>query len=122
MQEQKIVGTALLSKANYTVTLKSVGNPDRGQNPCRSLPGVVDSVVGASTLAQASELCSAYISQHQLGAGNWSGGQVSLDGKTVARISYNGRVWETPVTTRAPEAVQQMEGAGQTPPPGQAKA
>ena len=38
--------------------------------------------------------CCAYIEQYDLGGGNWSGGQMFEAGRQVARVSYNGRVWE----------------------------
>jgi hypothetical protein len=39
-------------------------------------------------------LCVAYIAERGLGAGNWSGGEITdQDGKFVAVVSYNGRVW-----------------------------
>ena len=38
--------------------------------------------------------CRADIEQDDLGGGNWSGGQIFEAGRQVARVSYNGRVWE----------------------------
>ena len=36
-----------------------------------------------------------WIESHGLGGGNWIGGQVvDESGKTIARISYNGRAWD----------------------------
>ncbi|HMS40933.1 MAG TPA: hypothetical protein PKE69_11950 [Pyrinomonadaceae bacterium] len=49
-----------------------------------------------SSLKEASEVCRNYISRFNLGSGNFTGGQV-IDDKNnfVARISYNGRVWDS---------------------------
>jgi hypothetical protein len=50
--------------------------------------------VEVSTLEAASAVCQQYIAALDLGSGNWTGGKVTtLDGRTVATISYNGRVW-----------------------------
>lgn len=49
-----------------------------------------------STLREASERVRAYIQKHALGASQWCGtgaGMVLADGKPIARVSYNGRVW-----------------------------
>ena len=78
---------------NFEVALSSVGNPDRRQDPSRSLPGVPKQTVKVDTLVAASKACSAYIREHELGGGNFTGGAVFEDGVMVARISYNGRVW-----------------------------
>jgi len=41
-----------------------------------------------------STTCRADIEQDDLGGGNWTGGQLFEAGRQVARVSYNGRVWE----------------------------
>jgi hypothetical protein len=47
------------------------------------------------TLEEASAVCQKYIYAHELGAGNWSGGQVyDENDMLVAQISYNGRINE----------------------------
>jgi len=75
-----------------TVKLSSCGNPDHRQNPNDSLsPEICASV---ATLEEASERCEAYIAEWNLGGGNWSGGQVYDGKKQIARISYNGRIWD----------------------------
>ena len=50
--------------------------------------------VTVSTFAEASEVCRAYIKRNELGGGNWTGGQVFDDNRQIARVSYNGRVWD----------------------------
>lgn len=50
--------------------------------------------IRAATLRMASEVCRAWIDANKLGGGNWTGGQVFNGKKQIARISYNGRVWD----------------------------
>jgi len=75
-----------------TIKLSSCGNPDHGQNPHDSLSPKVS--IEVATLKGASEICLKYIANWNLGGGNWAGGQVYEDGKQIARVSYNGRVWD----------------------------
>lgn len=82
-------------KGRMTVSLTSVGNPDHGQDHDAPVYGVEDTTAEVDSLAHASAVCRAWILKNDLGGGNWSGGRVSVDGKVVARISYNGRVWAT---------------------------
>lgn len=96
----EITGDDLTAPDKYLVTLSSVGNPDRGQDHTRALPGVLPGGKVVANLAEASLVCSDYIKENELGAGNWSGGDVYLGYKLVARISYNGRVWAVPEATK----------------------
>jgi len=75
-----------------TVKLSSCGNPDHGQNPTDSLSPTVFCEV--ATFKGASLICTKYIANWNLGGGNWAGGQIHKDGKQVARVSYNGRIWD----------------------------
>lgn len=79
------------------VHLSAMGNPDYRQPKDIGVPsGWVD----VDDYAEASRVCQQYIERHNLGGGNWSGGQIRQGSKVVARVSYNGRVWEgdTPVS------------------------
>jgi hypothetical protein len=78
--------------AQMTVSLSSAGNPDHGQYHGE---GVLSPtlVVEVKDLSEASTVCRAYIAQHDLGAGNWTGGTITQGNRIVARVSYNGRVW-----------------------------
>lgn len=78
------------------VTLKSVGNPDHNQNPNLPMYGAKkNSVVTVKSFKEASEVCSKFIEDNDLGSGNWSGGEILDDNKKIiAHVSYNGRVWE----------------------------
>jgi len=75
----------------FTVTLSACQNPDfprRSDLPARTTADV-------ATLREASEVCQRFIEGHDLGGGNWNGGQVrdAATRKLVALVSYNGRVW-----------------------------
>ena len=77
------------------VELDSRGNPDYGQDPDRPVYGVKPQVAVVLSLGQASAVCLEWIKSNDLGGGNWTGGDVrDSGGKLVARISYNGRVWQ----------------------------
>lgn len=52
------------------------------------------SFVNVTSLEEASKVCQEYIGKYDLGGGNWPGGLVFSNGLKVARISYNGRIWE----------------------------
>jgi len=76
----------------YVVRLAARGNPDFRQGS--TLPGVRARQVRAADFAEASQHCRAYIAEHDLGGGNWAGGEVrDHTGALVARVSYNGKVW-----------------------------
>jgi hypothetical protein len=47
----------------------------------------------ANSLKQAQTYALRYIERNTLGGGNWSGGELRLDGHVIGRISYNGRAW-----------------------------
>lgn len=46
------------------------------------------------TLAEASKAVRKFIDDFLLGSSTWTGGKVYVGRKQVARVSYNGRVWE----------------------------
>lgn len=77
------------------VVCSSVGNPDFGQNS--NAPYSPTRIVPVITLRDAQHTVRNYIDYHDLGGGNWSGGQVYHPTKgLIALISYNGRVWHLP--------------------------
>lgn len=92
--EVEITGELLQKPGYFVVALSSCGNPDYNQNPDMALPGVEATYVPVNSLGEASSMARQYIAEHDLGGGNWSGGAVkNKQGKVVARVSYNGRVW-----------------------------
>ena len=80
--------------AGALVSLESCGNPDKGQDPDKPIPGVPTLTYPVTSLKFAAAACRTYILNHQLGGGDWAGGDVLVDGKKIAYVSYNGRVWE----------------------------
>jgi len=79
---------------SVTVTLETVGNVDHGQDPTQPLYGVPNLKAKCASVTQAQEACKNFIEEHNLGAGNWTGGEVCDEsGGVVGRISYNGRFW-----------------------------
>lgn len=89
----EITGDDLQKVGMFCVVLASTGNPDHGQYPDQPLFGVSPCKATVTTLNAASAACRRYISDNGLGGGNWAGGNVTSDGKVVAQVSYNGRVW-----------------------------
>lgn len=75
-----------------TVKLSSCGNSDLMQNPNDNLSPKVNFQI--ATLEGASLICTKYIASWNLGGGNWDGGQVYKGNKQIARVSYNGRIWD----------------------------
>jgi len=76
----------------YRVRLCSVGNIDFGQNP--RLPYSPLEWAECPSLCRSALVCLDYIQKHQLGGGNWTGGQIFKGGVQIARVSFNGRIWE----------------------------
>ncbi len=73
------------------VKLSSRKNPDFKNDPTRNY----SENITVMSLQQARDACQRFIATNDLGGGNWTGGQVFFkNGKQVARISYNGRVWD----------------------------
>lgn len=85
----RVVATA---KGKYVMILHSCGNPDFGQYAPVSEPAAIkgDSL---KAMVQAAE---EYREFWNLGSGNWVRPEVRCQGKPVAWISYNGRVWDSP--------------------------
>ncbi len=74
------------------LTMSSCGNPDFGENPSRALSPVV--TLSVASFEEASQACQDYIGKYDLGNGNWTGGQIFEQKQQIARVSYNGRVWD----------------------------
>ena len=91
-----------MTKSNsMLVTLAHASNPDidggSWGTPGYWQDGNPDAPKGSvkvESFRDAAIKCSRYINDNALGGGNWTGGKVMRDGKQVARISYNGRVWD----------------------------
>jgi hypothetical protein len=79
-----------IKHGRFSVKLRSVGNPDHRQYAPVSDPVTVF----VNSLREASEECRKYQAEWDLGGGNWPNTFVLENGVKVARISYNGRVWD----------------------------
>lgn len=76
------------------VTLSAAPNFDYDDSDPRAQVRVAPKKVAVRDLKDASRACQAFIRQHELGGGNWTGGDVTdAHGQLVAKVSYNGRVW-----------------------------
>lgn len=78
---------------SLTITLKHDPNPDIPTGYWKPAKDGVKQV-HLQSIRDASKKCLNYIKRNGLGAGNWTGGQIYQDGKQIAQVSYNGRVWE----------------------------
>lgn len=78
-----------LTPIPMNVAITAHGNPDRGEPPGRFL--ALEATV--RSLTEASAVCLWAIREHDLGGGNWTGGEVFCEGRERAYVSYNGRVW-----------------------------
>lgn len=87
------MGVVVSARTEYLVMLSAAGNPDRGQ----FAPVAPSTSVRVPSLRAAQRACRAYIDRHDLGGGNWSGGEVHMVRgdmvKRVGRFTYNGRFW-----------------------------
>lgn len=75
----------------YEARLRSVGNPDFGQDPSR--PMSRSGVVQTATLKEMRDVVEKYRDSWGLGGGNWVDPVVYRDGKSIGYFSYNGRFW-----------------------------
>jgi hypothetical protein len=79
-----------------TVELAHAPNPDiQGGGYWEGVPPEGVRLIPVSSVAEASQVCREFLDQWGLGGGNWTGGDVRENGTVVARISYNGRAWNT---------------------------
>lgn len=80
----------------YQVKVESVANEDFGPENWEHMNVVPAVWVPVNSFAEAVSVCSFFITNNEMGGGNWAGGQVVRYGtkEEVARISYNGKVWK----------------------------
>lgn len=80
-----------------TLELSHVENPDITDGGYWSEQYRPEPVmVAVASLEDAAALSQQYIGRYDLGGGNWTGGRVTTDdGRCVARIAYNGRIFPT---------------------------
>lgn len=82
----------------YKVILSACGNPDHNESAFHCVVNgkyVKGRIAKASSIAGCVTITQNYITNNDLGAGNWTGGKVyDKDDNYVGRISYNGRFWD----------------------------
>lgn len=78
-----------------SLVLDNVGNPDFGQAPDRRLPGTwrQEIAIKKDSLDQIHYFARKYIDLYELGGGNFIG-KLYKEGDLIARVSYNGRIWD----------------------------
>ncbi len=76
----------------FVMILQSVGNPDFQQFAPISEPAAIK----GDSLKAMVQAAGEYREFWNLGSGNWVPPEVRREGKPVAWISYNGRVWDSP--------------------------
>jgi hypothetical protein len=80
------------TSAGLKVQLSAGINPDDYQRGNVRQP-IKPKMQSVDSFEEASRVVNRFISENDLGAGNWTGGAIYKDGKQVAYVSYNGRVW-----------------------------
>ncbi len=110
----------------YSVSLSAVPNPDYDSMDERSSIELPEQWVSCDSFGEASAIVSKYIEFHNLGSGNFDGGVIlSFDNKygistgtnvIIARVSYNGRIWEAKFSPKAndiygPEILKEEDGS-----------
>lgn len=76
------------------VKLKAVPDPDYAPHTHEGSVYLNPAPATVSSLEEAAHTCRAFITEHDLGGGNWAGGEVvDVTGRPVAYVSYNGRTW-----------------------------
>lgn len=81
------------SISGYEVELEALPNPDFDRNSHEGTVRVKKHMVKVDSPEQASDVVRRFIDEHDLGSGNWSGGNLHMNGKKVGYVSYNGRLW-----------------------------
>ena len=88
--------------AKFTAVCRSVGNPDFGENPNKSMSPT--KAINADSLKELSAKAMRYRDLFGLGGGNWCEPEVKSAGRVVGKLAYNGRVFgpgywtsETPI-------------------------
>lgn len=82
------------SASGLVLQLQADPNPDFAPGSHEASIAVPLLLVPVESLGSAQSQALRFIAEHDLGAGNWTGGLVLRDGQPYARISYNGRIWD----------------------------
>jgi hypothetical protein len=77
------------------VELSAEPNPDHDRSSHEGTIDIPAKKFPVKSLNEARNLVRKFIMENNLGSGNWTGGKIYKNGKEVAHISYNGRVWDS---------------------------
>lgn len=80
--------------SNLEIELEALPNPDHGADSIEGTINIKKHKVKVNNISEAVALVHSFIEENNLGAGNFSGGQLYENGKIIGKISYNGRVWD----------------------------
>lgn len=84
-----------MNKNPAYVILKADPNPDYQFPDHRATVKTVIIRLPVESFQSAAKVCTNFIASYDLGAGNWTGGQIgNIEGEIIAHVSYNGKVWE----------------------------
>lgn len=79
----------------YSLFLRAVPNLDFAPETHQATVDVPGRWILVDSIADARKKALDFIRAWDLGGGNWSGGEIARDGQVFARVSYNGRIWDT---------------------------
>jgi hypothetical protein len=83
-----------MKKNIMKIRLEAKPNPDyEGTGDRRGYVNVKTKFIRCRNFKEASAICAQFCDDNNLGGGNWTGGQIFENGKQVAHVSYNGRIW-----------------------------
>lgn len=100
-EKKKAKPVAKKGTGEFVMYLESQGNPDFGQ-----FAPVSDPLwVRGKNLKAMVKACEEYIAYWNLGGGNWVDPVVKRNGKKIAYISYNRRVWDITRTGGKPNEI-----------------
>jgi hypothetical protein len=84
-----------MSEKKYFVKLEALPNSDYDLTNYRATVYIPARKEEVGSLKDAAAKCRWFIEYYELGGGNWTGGEVTNEaGEIIARISYNGRIWD----------------------------
>lgn len=77
----------------FKVTVKAIGNPDKGQDPNRPLYGVEPQTFIMQSIADLRDAVWDWQIDNDIGSGNWLDSPVYKEDQYIGLMSYNGRIW-----------------------------
>ena len=94
----------------YEVELEAVPNRDYNKGRHESSIKIKRKKVKVDSIEDAVRKCLDFISENDLGSGNWTGGAIYLNGELIARVAYNGKIID-PIGNTAYRTAHEFETA-----------